>query len=181
MSHKILGIDIGRVDTTPQHELGLIVRDIIGGQGTRSYKEVIDGATITQQYSPDAEFKYVRAQSNVAVGDSVILDTGQTDEPAAVIPVSAVNQPVEGIARVAIAANSYGWVQVRGRVPSAKVAAGTAAGAQLGSSGTAGTLSTITVATPTAAEVQRVLAAAIGRGAQAMDAEAGGLAEVYLY
>lgn len=124
------------------------------------------------------EYMYVRAGSAVAVGDALFVDATSTEEPYRLIPTSAVNQSVDAISPIAIASGSYGWVVIRGNVV-AKVAASTAANAQLGTSATAGTLSTISISgTYTQAEVQRVLAAAAGRSVIALDAESGGLAEV---
>lgn len=127
-------------------------------------------------------YRYIKAAAAIALGDALIIDTAQADEPNLLIPSSAVNQSVAGVATYAIPINNYGWVVVRGKVPSAKVAAATAAGAQLGTSAVAGTLSTIAIAGAYAqAEVQRVLAAAAGLGVQAMDVEAGGLAELFVH
>ncbi len=127
------------------------------------------------------EYLYIRAGAAIAAGDALILDNSvAVERPFRMTPATAVNQAVQAIAPVAIASGSYGWVMIRGRV-NAKVAASTAAGAQLGSSGTAGTTSTVTVsASPTQAEVQRVLAVAAGRGMTAVAAESGGLALVEL-
>lgn len=125
-------------------------------------------------------YRFVKAAGTVALGDALIFDTGNADEPNAVLASSAVNQPVAGIAHVAITSASYGWIVVKGKVAVAKVAASTAAGGQLGTSAVAGTLSTMAVTTPTAAEVSRILAAASGAGVIAMDAEAGGLTEVFV-
>ncbi len=150
-----LGAYLADTHTTPQFELGSLT--------------IQNGNT----------YRYVQASSAVAAGDFVVMNTGSTNEPNVVLPSSAVNQVIEGMSPIAIAANSYGWIIVEGSMTGAKVAASTAVGAQLGSSATAGTLSTITIsASPTQAEVQRTLAAAIGRSAVALDAESGGLAEV---
>lgn len=149
------GVDLSATGTTAAHGLGA---------------EAFQDGTI---------YQYVKAGSTIAVGDALILDTSATDEPFVVIPSAAVNQVVAGIAPVAIASASYGWIVIRGKVPSAKVAASTAAGAQLGTSATAGTLSTITIAgTYAQGEVQRVLAAAAGLSVQALEAESGGLSKV---
>jgi hypothetical protein len=118
--------------------------------------------------------KLVRAQSAIALGDAVQLDTGQTDEPAAVIPTSAADQSVEGIAHIAIPSGSYGWITIGGRVPSAKVAATTAANVTLMTTSTAGTLATSVGGTA-------ANALAMGRVVKTLDAESGGLAEVYIY
>lgn len=125
-------------------------------------------------------YRYVKASAAIAVGDLLRIDNADADEPFALRPTSAVNQPIAGVAHVAIASGSYGWVTVRGKV-TAKVAASTAAGSQLGSSATAGTGSAITIsATPTQAEIQRVVAAASGIGAEVLSNESGGTAPVNL-
>jgi hypothetical protein len=126
MSNKLLGVDIFRVDTVAQHELGMIVSDVRGGTGGPiTIKQFIDDPVpIIKEYSPDGEYRYVRANSAVAIGDSVKIDGTATDEPGAVIPTSAITDALEGIAIIAIPNNSFGWIQVRGRVPAQ--AAGTA-------------------------------------------------------
>src|SRR4030095_3852564 len=141
MARKMLGIDITDVSVTPKAEVGGVYEDVRGGTGSFTYKEVIDGNTFTREFSPDGEYKYVRAASAVAIGDAVRIDTGQTDEPAAVVPVSAADQPVEGIAIVSLASGSYGFIQVRGRVPSQAAATSVAAlryGAKMAAAGAAG-------------------------------------------
>lgn len=160
MSNKLLGIDIFDVSTTPKHEPGLIVSDIRGGFGEFSFKEFIDGPTQFRRFSPDAEYKYVRATATVTSGDACKVDVAATDEPAGVTPVTAITDAVDGIAITNIASGSYGFIQVRGRVPlgissataadrlGAKiVAAGVAAGASLAASATAGALQTKVTAT----------------------------------
>lgn len=152
-----MGVDLTDVSTTPKFERGSIA--------------VLNGN----------EYVYVQAGSAVASGDFLVVDVTSASEPFVMIPSSAVNQAIEAVAPLAIASGSYGWVLTRGNVTGAKVAASTAANAQLGSSATAGTLSTITIsASPTQAEVQRVLAAASGKAVIALDAESGGLAEVQI-
>jgi hypothetical protein len=158
MTAQIIGHSLTDTQTSPQFALGT---------------EMEFGGTI---------YRYILAAAAIAAGDSLVIDTGNANEPNALLPSSAVNQPIAAVAHIAIASGSYGWVTRRGKVASAKVAAGTAAGAQLGSSATAGTLSTITIgAAFVQAEIQRALAAAVGVGLQAMDAEAGGLAEIFVH
>lgn len=152
-----LGVDLLDVSATPKFERGSIA--LLNGN----------------------EYTYAQAGSAIAAGDFLIVDVTSTSEPFVLIPSSAVNQSVEALAPVAIASGSYGWVLTRGNATGAKVAASTAANAQLGTSATAGTLSTVTIsATPTQAEVQRVLAAASGKAVIALDAESGGVAEVLI-
>lgn len=149
--------NLSQTDTTAVHSLG---------------SEVVDSGNT---------YRYVKASAAIAAGDALVLDTANADEPNALTPASAVNQPVAAIAPVAIASASYGWVVVRGKVASAKLEATVAAGAQLGSSAVAGTLSAITVgAAFVQAEVQRVLAAAAGRPVVAVDPVSGGVGEVFI-
>lgn len=152
------GVFVNEVDTSPRFALGT--------------EHVLGGTT----------YRYVVAASAIAAGDAVVLSVTHAEEPNAVAPCSAANQPIAGVAHVAIPNGNYGWIIVRGRVPAGKVASGTAANAQLGSSSTSGTLSTISVgASYSQSEVQRVLAAAAGRAVIALDAEAGGTAELFIY
>lgn len=140
MSQKMLGVDIYRTDTIAVHEPGLIVDDVRGGQGEITTKEYIDGPTVYRRYSPDGKYKYVRATNAIAGGDSVMIDVAATDEPAGVTPTTGVTSSVEGIAVVAIAAQSYGWIQVAGRVP-VGISSATAAdrfGARMTAAGAAG-------------------------------------------
>jgi len=95
---------------------------------------------------PGTKLRYVKAATAIALGDSLILKTDEALEPHALIPSSAIQQPIVGIAHVAIASGSFGWITRHGRVASAKAAASTAASARLGSSATAGTLTTLTQA-----------------------------------
>jgi hypothetical protein len=142
MSVKILGIDIFRVDTVAQHELGLIVDDVRGGQGGPiTIKQFIDDPLpIIKEFSPDGKYKYVRASTAITIGDSVRIDTGATDEPGACAPVTATDQPIEGVAVIAIPLNSFGFIQVGGRVPSQAAGTATAAlryGAKMAAAGAA--------------------------------------------
>ncbi len=149
-------INVDDVAVVPKHDIGAVT--IVNGN----------------------EYMYIRATAAIAVGDALIVDTGSTFEPFGLTPATALNQSVEAIAVVAIPSGSHGWVCTRGNVV-AKVAASTAANVSVGSSATAGTLTTITIsASPTQAEVQRVLAAASSRAVITLDAESGGLAEVQI-
>lgn len=122
---------------------------------------------------PGNRIKYVRADSAIALGDAVVIQTAETDEPFAVIPTSAVDQAVEGIAHVAIASGSHGWITTKGNVAVAKLNTGVAAGAMLVSGGTAGTLFAVSTADATDASNQ-------GRTIKAIDAESGGTGQVYI-
>lgn len=127
------------------------------------------------------EYMYAQAGSAIAAGDFLVVDVTSTSEPFVLVPSSAVNQAIEAVSPIAIASGSYGWVLTKGNLVGAKVAASTAANAQLGSSATAGTASTVSVgAAFNQAELQRVLAVAAGKAVIALDAESGGLAEVQI-
>lgn len=156
MADYIQGVNPTQVDTTAQFPLG---------------QEAMDPRV---KDFPQNIIKYVRAQSAVALNDAVHVDVGQTDEPNAVIPTSAADQRLEGVAHVAIGAGSFGWITIHGRVPAVKVAAATAAGVTLMTTATAGTLGTT---------VGGVVANALaqGRTACTLDAESGGVAEAYIY
>ena len=103
--------------TTAQHELGR--------------------TAITQD---GKKFTYVLFTATTALGDACIYDTASTSEPNAVKPSAAATDQVWGIAHVAHASSTYGWLQTGGNCDSAKVAAGVVATDPLIPSGTAGTL-----------------------------------------
>jgi hypothetical protein len=102
VGHKTLGIDPALTHTTQKHELGLIQR----GSDGREYVYVVAGSAITAAFP-------------------VTLSTGYS------VANSASGDFIFGVAPVAIASGSYGWVQIRGQADSANVATGTAAGAVL--------------------------------------------------
>lgn len=155
LAFKRVGIDFAVVDDTRQHELGIEI-------------PCVDGRT----------YKYIRAGGNIAANDALTVDTAEG--PNDFHPTSAVEQPVSGIAEVAIADDKFGWVVTKGPVV-CKLDTGTAAAAQLGSSGTAGTLITLTVASsPAQAEVEAILANSCGLGTQCVVAESGGTGTVKL-
>lgn len=200
MSSALLGVDLTRVDSTPIWQPGTILSDIKGGFGalagniaptqpfpaTGSPLGPSVQTIFTNTFSPDAEFKYVKAGSAISVGDAVRIDESQTDEPTVVIPTSAVSQFIEGIALltvsgtvgISIPLNFYGWIQIRGRVAEnhltapffgCKFTAAGTAGSACGTSATAGKLVNITAAGPSNAEVIAAIAAATGRGIVQLD------------
>lgn len=128
MSDQIMGVDPTRVDSAQQYVLGTTCKD----PRTNDFQ----GNTIC----------YIKAGSNIALGDALKLKADEAAEPNVLIPTSAIQQPVVAIAHVAIASGSFGWVTKKGRVASASVAASTAAEARLGSSASAGKLQTLTQA-----------------------------------
>lgn len=163
MSDAIAGVDPLRVDTVAAFALGTEVKD----------PRAVD--------FPLNQIRYIKAGSAIALGDALKVKADEAQEPNVLIPTSAVSQIVVGVAHTAIPSGSFGWVTVGGRVPAAKVAAATAAEAKLGSSGTAGTLVGIDAgAAYVQAEARAAIAAAASVGLQALDAEASGLAEVYI-
>src|SRR5262245_42786848 len=83
-SYKLLGVDVARVDTTQENELGSRVTDQEG-----------------------REYVYVKA-------DGTGLTAGQGAKIAASYVVSASGSGhVYGVAHVALGANLYGWVQTK--------------------------------------------------------------------
>lgn len=81
------------------------------------------------------EYVFVQASSAVAANDTVIFTATET-----VAPLGTANDVLGarvGVAGVAIAASSFGWVQVYGRA-TARSAAAVAANARLNTTGTAG-------------------------------------------
>ena len=113
-------------------------------------------------------YMFVLAAVAFAAGDALIADVAHADEPFALKPCTGLAQGLAGVAHMAIPLASFGWVTTKGKVAAAKVAVGTAADAALGTSATAGTLTTVTVAP------------AAGLSARAIDAEAAGLAEIFV-
>lgn len=205
MSQKLLGIDIYRTDTTPVHELGMIVEEVRGGQGEISFKEFVDGPTQFRRFSPDALYKYVKASEALASGDGLSLIFTDTDEPAVVKRAAVATESIDGVAIVGIASASYGWIQTRGRIPPGIASAtatdrlgvkvidtNVAAGAFLRPTDTnnPGRLSAVAIDTAfVQATIQQVLAIAVGRGLVTLDAGADldsstntdARAEVYIY
>ena len=107
-------------------------------------------------------YKYVRAGGAITALNFVIVDVAEG--PYDVVHCSAVSQAIAGVAPVAIADNSFGWIKVKGKQAGANVTTGETAGAMLGTSGTEGRLVEITAATPSNAEVIAAIAAAVGVG-----------------
>lgn len=82
------------------------------------------------------DYCYVKAGAAIAQYDAVRLNAAGFEDAR---PTSAAGQVVFGVAQVAIASGSYGWVAVRGQV-TCKVVAATAIGSPLVTNATAGTL-----------------------------------------
>ncbi len=155
MPAPIMGVDPTRVDTARQYALGTEVGDPRAAD--------FPGNTI----------RYILAAANIAAGDALQLDpTDNVNEPWALKPVDAVKQPVVGIAHVAIASGSFGWVTTKGRVASAKAGPSVTAGQRLKSSASAGKLVALTQADSnfTSNIYDEMVAAAAGVGIIALDA-----------
>lgn len=196
MAIKILVNPFEAPTTNPKHELGIIVSDVRGGgQGNRSFQEVLPGeGTGTSGYptaittplpslSPDAEFQYIRNADTDAIiaGSAVMLTLAATDENGAVEFGNGTNRSCEGVAVRTIAAGSYGWIQVRGKVPvpstntnsdaerrgGVRVNTDVATDAILGLSATDGVMVAISTATSYTSAVQSALA---GRRIRTIDA-----------
>ncbi len=117
MSEKLLGIDLFSVDTVPKHELGLQIRDVRGGEGFFSFKEVIDGTTFFRRFDPAGEYRYVKfGTGGVLEGVAVTLETGATD---VTVPYQVINMTAEGVIEgVPMATglvNQFGFIQINGR------------------------------------------------------------------
>jgi hypothetical protein len=153
---KLLGVSVTSTSTSIQHELGL---------------KAFDPA------NPQNIYQYVRADDAVAQYDAVMLDTAAagsgdaSDVPFLVTPTAAADDVIEGIAQVAIAAGSYGFILIDGD-GSSKAAATVVAGAPAVTIATAGTLD------DTAAAAGNALATAAGRGVVFTSTTTGGVASV---
>jgi hypothetical protein len=173
-------IDIDRVTTGQEFPLSIIEDDPRGKFGVVTINRVIAGAVVTEtiRYVPGAQYRYVQAAAalvgseNAAGADAAMVSNAAADatKPGLVIPTAGVTDIVEGLARISIPINNFGWLQIRGRVYNAKVLdAGNAEGAALGASATAATLVAITGTTPTGAEVIAAIRFAAGRRAMALE------------
>ncbi len=145
--------------TTAQHKVGTVARNDEG-------QEAI----------------YVQADDAVAAKEPVFTDAAlagsgtAANAPYVVTPISAVDQAVMGIALVAIAAGSYGWVITKGLVTEVLVAAGTAINDCMGSSAVAATLVVFasTAGNPVKVEFDALVAAVHGIKMKAVTAIAAG-------
>lgn len=125
MAEFIWGVSPTQVDTVAQFTLGTEARD----PRTRDF--------------PQNELRYVKSNAAIAANASLTRDlTDETNEPHAVVATTATGQPLEGIAHVAIASGSFGWVTIKGKATN-NVGAAVAAGALLASSASAGRLDTV--------------------------------------
>lgn len=147
------GVKFSRVDTEQQLPTGT---EVLGNDG--------------------AMYRYVLAGAAVTANAAVVLDSAANK----VINSSAVAQSVRGVAPVAIASGSYGWIVTRGPV-TVLGSTGIVAGDYLGTTATAGTVDTLTASsTVTQAQANAALAAASGVGIQAISAVSSGKVDVVL-
>ena len=172
-SQKSLGNDpFAAALTAPIAELGIVVSDPRGKSGSNTKTRVVAGVAVstTTIYYPGNEYRYVKANSTIVVGDALKIDTAGTDanKPTEFVPTAAVTDVVDGAAHVAIATNSYAYVTIKGRITNVKTTGTVNEGDALGASGTAGTLVAITGSTPTGAEVIAAIRYAAGRRALAL-------------
>lgn len=162
----IAGVNVALTHTEARFPLGIIVDDPVD---------------IKQRY------RYVRADDAVTVGDAVALDFSAAGSgvaanvPHLVTPAAAVATPVVGVAHVAIAAGSFGFITIEG-VVEANVATSVAQGNALASSATAGELreQPSTVTNPSQADFDALVAATQGVEITALAAAATNKADVYL-
>ena len=166
---KLLGNDIYRVSTTPLAELGSIVEDVRGGQGDLAGLGY--DAQFIRYFAPDGLYKYVKASGvgGILKGDVVLIDVTQTDEPASVIRTltTTAGQTIEGVALVDIPQNSFGYIQIRGRIPFASSASNAALrqGIRIAAAGVAAGNVLGTTAASTAGEVALLAAVTVGSAA----------------
>lgn len=150
------GIALTTVDTTQTFPLGTEVDDPRGGE-----------------HSFGKRFRYVKAGSAISAGNTCVVSLADANEPNTLVPCSALNQIIVGIAEVAIASASFGWVQVKGRAASAtKSTAVIAAGQALTTSSTAGALLAVAGdgdSNVTSTKINALIAMAGGIGVMALD------------
>lgn len=113
------------------------------------YVDVVTATSTTQKnrvglrrFENGREYVYMQADDAVTAGQAVMLDAAASSSGLKVTPCAAAGDSCFGIAEVAIADESYGWITVRG-VASALVADGTAADDPLGASGASGVLANV--------------------------------------
>src|SRR5262245_7908595 len=116
MSNLVIGLDPTRTGTDP---------DVKEGQ------RFVDGRT-------GKEYVYVKATAAIAAGDVVTFDETHTTVVAAVSTANAARGDRIGVAIVAIASGSYGWLQIYGVNSAVNVKASCAANVRLNTTATAG-------------------------------------------
>lgn len=125
MAEFLWGVNATQVDTVAQFTLGTECRD----PRARDF--------------PQNVLRYVKSNAAIAANAALTRDVAdETNEPHAVVATTATGQPLDGIAHVAIASGSFGWVTIKGKA-SNNVTAAVATGVGLGSTATAGRLTTV--------------------------------------
>lgn len=153
MPQSALGIDPTRVDTARQYQIGWEIGDPRAND--------FPGNTI----------KYIKAGSAISAGNALVVSLADAEEPYTLVPCSAVNQVIAGIAHVAIASGSFGWVTKGGRHPGVTNTGTITAGNKLTTSATAGALTPLADADSnvTSTKLNAALAMAAGIGVLALD------------
>jgi hypothetical protein len=191
--------DIEKRGLSQENELGYELDDPRGRQGdkivNKLYPTSAGGGGQTSQpafsvrYRPGNRYRYVKLNGSVQQFNAVMHDltfATEADRDAIVVnTAAAANQPCMGIweqgasgplatdpALASDPANTFGYATVHGKAI-ANVNAAVVAGDPLGNdAATAGRLSTLTAATPSAAEVARIMfQSSGGPGIRALVAE----------
>lgn len=135
-----LGIDFAAIDAVQQHPLGMEV-------------QCVDGCIR----------RYIRAGATILAHQFLKTDTAEGVND--LTPTTALKDVIEAVAEVAITDNYFGWVVVEGNVVGL-MENGAALLDRQGSSNTLGsvTKTIVTGGGVTAAEAERILSAAQGKG-----------------
>jgi len=157
------GANFALTHTSAQHKVGTVGRNA-------------DGQEAIYVQADDA----VDAKAPVFTDAAIVGSGTAANAPYVVTPITAVDQAVMGIAPVAIAAGSFGWVITKGLVTEVLVAAGTAINDCLGSSAAANTLVVFasTAVNPVKVEFDALVAAVHGIKMKAVTAIATGTSTV---
>lgn len=95
-----------------------------------------------RRFENGREYIYQQADDAITAGQAVKLDIAASADGLKVTPCAAAGDSCFGIAEVAIADESYGWITVRG-VATVSVANGVAVDDPLAASGAAGVLADV--------------------------------------
>lgn len=123
VGEKQLGVNIANGDATAMHTLG-------------SRVHMNDGS----------QYVYVKSINTCNLGDFVKIVLGDASAPFAVTPTTAATDQAVGVAQIAISAGAFGWILVKGKMPSANVVTGAVAGTIIIPSATAGRCTSIAAA-----------------------------------
>lgn len=164
MGDAMLGVDVTVVRTAaegPEWPLGSVWQD------------------------PRTGYKYIYINADTAIADGDILTPTLTDAdvPWSLVPAAAVGLVVAGVGIVAIAAEGFGWVQIKGKKTNCKIEDAAVAGDMIGTSATAGRGVVITFTTTAATLAQLTAGFNALRGVRITPISAGSannLADVWL-